>query len=183
MAFSTENTFFATGLRSLRYFTVLSNLLEGFGCAVFIAFSLFSKNKDVPRAISVLKFVGCASVTVTFLTVALFLAPVWGAKEMFSSFNLFLHLSIPLLSIAEFVIFEKARPTVKECFFAALPVFIYGVGYLINVLVNGIGVFPDSNDWYGFLTWGWGIGAALFAVVCAAAFAVGLLLRLTVKKK
>lgn len=44
-------------------------------------------------------------------------------------------------------------------------------------LLNGIGVWPESNDWYGFLNWGPGFGALIFACIVLASFAMACILR------
>ena len=54
---------------------------------------------------------------------------------------------------------------------------ISGAGYLLNNIINGIGEWPDTNDWYSFLTWGYPAGIAIFAVICAVTWLLGLAMR------
>jgi uncharacterized protein (DUF486 family) len=44
-------------------------------------------------------------------------------------------------------------------------------------MVNGIGEWPDTNDWYGFLNWGWPVGIAIFVFVILLNWGVAVLLR------
>ena len=53
----------------------------------------------------------------------------------------------------------------KYTFIAAIPSLIYGNFYLANCLINGVGEWPETNDWYGFLNWGYPVGIAIFAGV------------------
>ena len=54
---------------------------------------------------------------------------------------------------------------------------IYGAFYLGNNLINGIGEWPDTNDWYFFLAWGYPVGILIFAVTCAVTWLLGLMMR------
>jgi hypothetical protein len=46
-----------------------------------------------------------------------------------------------------------------------IPTAIYGSIYLVNILINGVGKWPNSNDWYGFVKWGLGVGILIFVVI------------------
>jgi hypothetical protein len=54
---------------------------------------------------------------------------------------------------------------------------IYGVFYLGNNIINGIGEWPDTNDWYFFLAWGYPVGILIFAVICGVIWLLGLAMR------
>ena len=60
---------------------------------------------------------------------------------------------------------------------ALIPSILYAVYYVVNMVLNGVGEWPDTNDWYGFLNWGIpgaiGIAAGIFAVT----YVIGLILR------
>ncbi|MBP5405138.1 MAG: hypothetical protein J6Y74_04250 [Clostridia bacterium] len=162
------------GWEDLKFFTVQSNLLVGIVAVVWLI--TFAVTRAVPHWLSVLKYVSAVAVFVTFSVVLLFLGPFYGYKWMYSGSNLYFHLLIPIFAIAEEAIFGE-DVSFKESFFAALPPALYGVGYLANCLANGIGEGYATNDWYGFLTWGYGGGAAFFVVICALAWGMGLALR------
>ena len=64
----------------------------------------------------------------------------------------------------------------RACLFAALPVPVYGAGYILNLFTNNYTGLPSKNDWYGFGTWGVGPGLCLFAAVILIAAALARLL-------
>ena len=84
------------GLKSLRFFTILSNLF----CAVCALLLVLSSAQWA----WLLKYVGTVAVTVTLLTVLFFLGPNMGYKQMFSGKDLYLHLCGPLMAIVSFCI-------------------------------------------------------------------------------
>jgi len=147
----------ATGLRSLKYFTVLSNLLEGLASVLFLC--------SVPHS-PLLKYIAGIAVTLTFMTVLYFLGPVFGYAFMFRGANFWFHLVVPLLAIGEMLVMDDVRHSRKDSLMTVLPLFIYGAFYMGNILLNGVGAWPQSNDWYGFARWGIPQGIALFALFC-----------------
>ena len=171
----------STGLRNLRYFTVLSNLLCGLSSLVYVIALLCGKRKGnfgVSRPVWLLKYAGTVSVTLTLLTVLLFLGPVFGYSSMFQGANFWFHLIIPIVAILCFCFFDEGNAlSFPESFVAAIPMLIYGAVYLCNILFNGVGEWPDSNDWYGFTTWGLPIGCVIFAVLIAITWGAALVLR------
>ena len=169
---STDGVLVSTGLRSLRYFTILSNLLEGFASVVF----LLNMKKEKPW-VNLLKYVAAVSVGLTFLVVVVFLGPLFGYLFMFIGVNFWLHLIVPVLAMVEFVIYNREKYTVKDNLIASLPMVIYGIFYLGNIIINGVGQWPDSNDWYGFMSWGLPVGIVIFFVIVAVTYGIGLVLR------
>ena len=182
MAFSADGTLASTGLRSLRYFTVLSNFLEGIASVFFIVSAV--KNRGAAsRFVRFFKYVAAVQVAITFLTVIVLLVPIWGFSEMFKGPNFIFHLLIPIAAVVEYIVFNDDRPSFRENLFVLIPLLLYGVGYVVNILINGVGDTPETrNDWYHFLDWGWGVGAVILVVIGVTAFVVGLLLRLTKRK-
>jgi len=57
------------------------------------------------------------------------------------------------------------------------PALVYGACYLANILINGRGEWPNSNDWYGFMNWGFGVSIVIFAVIVFVSWSVSCLLR------
>ena len=151
----------ARGIVSLKYFTVLSNILCGIAAVIW----LVRGRKGGSEAIERLKYVAAAAVALTFMTVVVFLGPLYGYPEMFAGANLWLHLVIPLVAIAEIIFLSDAVYTLKDNNLAVLSPILYGVVYLGNNIINGIGEWPDTNDWYLFLHWGYPIGFVIFAVI------------------
>ncbi len=88
--YSTGYMFFISGSGNMRvnravifrYFTVDSNIL----CAVSCVFSLIHMllgNKTESKAVMLFRYAGTAAVTVTMMTVLLFLGPLYGYASMF----------------------------------------------------------------------------------------------------
>ena len=61
--------------------------------------------------------------------------------------------------------------------YTMIPVLIYGAFYLGNILINGVGVWPDTNDFYGFVNWGLPVGIGIFAVILTATWGIACALR------
>ena len=163
-----------SGIENLKFFTVLSNEFCGIAAAVNIV--LFFRRKKLPVLV---KLIASSGVGLTFVIIAFFLAPMYPKLNLYSGGNLWFHLIIPLTSMAGFIIATNdGKIPFRYTFISALMALVYGTGYLINILVNGIGEWPDSNDWYGFLNWGFPIGIGIFAAVVIMNWGVAAILRL-----
>ena len=154
-----------------RYFTALSNLF----CAVTsLVMMIFSIAGEVPAAIRILKYSGTCSVTVTFLTVMLFLLPTMkDPKRLLTGYNLFFHLLCPVLAIVSWLAFEKTADLgFYIVIFGTLPVVLYTILYMYKVLWAPVG--KRWEDFYGFNRNGkWPVSAA--AMICSA-FVISVLL-------
>ena len=156
------------GKFALRFFTTLSNIL----CAAACLLTALAMNAGgVPEWIWTLKYIGTAAVTVTMLTVLLFLAPSFGKgalKVLLSGTDLFMHLITPLLSLVSFCVFERRGMTFCESMWGLLPVLLYGPLYLYKILFAP----PEKrwDDFYGFNKQGkWPVA---FAAMVAGTFAI-----------
>jgi len=168
-----------SGWSDLKYFTVLSNLFTGVVAVIWLV--TYAVKGETPTWISTLKYVSAVAVFVTFTVVVVFLGPLYGYGRMYHGANLFFHLLIPLFAVAEEAIFGE-DVSFKQSFFACAPPLLYGIGYLSNCLVNGIGSWDTvRNDWYSFLEWGYGVGVVIFLVICAVAWGLGLAIRALMK--
>ncbi|MCQ2582841.1 MAG: hypothetical protein MJ160_02940 [Treponema sp.] len=146
------DAFGSHGVACFKFFTTDSNILVAVAsllCAIF----LFKKT-EIPQWVMVLKFAGTISVTVTFLTVLLFLAPMGVLKTghfetvfLYFAGNAFLlHFSTPVLSIISTTILEKEYPiSKKQSLCGVLPTLVYAVIYLFMVVI-----FHKWEDFYGF---------------------------------
>ena len=151
----------SNGAASFRYFTVLSN--------VFCAAAAFLMCLAPSSAWAwTLKYIGTVAVTVTMLTVFLFLGPNLGYKKMLSGTELFMHLVTPILAIISFIGFEKRGMTFQTALLGVLPVLFYGILYLYKVVYA-----PETKRWddfYGFNKNGkWPVS---FAIMLAGSLAV-----------
>ena len=167
----------ASGFHNLKFFTVLSNELAGLTALVQLIFDI-RKTKTV-KPLFYLKLMSAAATGITFLVVIGFLGPLYGHSKMYQGSNLCFHLLVPLLCMAEFMLYDHdGLLTFKSTLTAMLPPIVYGLAYIINILTNGIGAWPESNDWYGFLNWGPAAGAVIFIAVILFTWGISLLLML-----
>ena len=157
----------STGLSSLKYFTVLSNLLMGLASLIYVIGLL--TRKGTRRSVSwadLLKCVATTSVTLTLRTVLVFLGPLYGYQMMFSGVNFWLHAVIPVLAIIDLMFLDTdVRYEVGATFLSVVPMILYGIFYIGNILINGRGEWPNTNDWYGFAMWGIPIRLVIFVII------------------
>ena len=163
------------GLSNLRFFTVLSNLLAGIAAVVWLVMS--GRGGAGLRRAETLKFVAAAAVGLTFVVVMVFLGPLYGYPMMFTGANLFFHLLIPLAAAGEIIFLSDTGYTARDNMLAVIPTLVYGSVYLLNNIINGIGEWPDTNDWYSFLMWGYPAGVAIFALTCVITWLIGFMMR------
>ncbi|MBQ8161439.1 MAG: hypothetical protein IJ083_11955 [Clostridia bacterium] len=165
----------ASSFQSLRYFTVLSNLLMAVAAIIYLVYGLTHFGKPFPTWLVTLKWAGTVSVLMTFLTVVLFLGPMFGFQTMFKGANLYFHLIVPLLALFEFILIDPLpKPEFRLSFLAALPLVIYGLFYLGAILLYGI----EGHDFYGFCTWGLPVGIVIFLGLILITWGSALLVRL-----
>ncbi|MBP3753814.1 MAG: hypothetical protein J6I66_03060 [Lachnospiraceae bacterium] len=163
----------ASGFANLKYFTVLSNLFCGIVAIVRVFYFLIGRKFSI-----LIKLMAASATGLTFLIIAAFLQPLYPNLNLYEGGNLYFHLIVPLLAMAEFVcISTKEKIPFKYTWISSLLALAYGIYYLGNILINGIGVWPDSNDWYGFLNWGYPIGMLIFALIVLMDFGIACLLR------
>ena len=146
----------------LRYFTTLSNLFCAAACLLTAVFRLCG---GAPKAVLLLKFVGTAAVSVTCLTVVLFLAPVvYDYRKMLSGPDFWMHLACPVLAVASLLLWDRPSIPFAGALLGALPVVLYGVLYFVKVVVR-----EQWEDFYGFNRSG------KWYLSCAAMLLLGLL--------
>ncbi len=163
------------GFGNLKYYTVLSNLFAGIAALV----SLFTDNK----LSKVMKLMSASATGVTFAVIAFFLGPLYGHVNLYRNANFLFHLVVPLIAMYDYVTLKDAAAGLRSAALSAVPTVLYGAGYVLNILINGIGgEYPDTNDFYLFLHWGWGVGIAIFAGITAVTFGIACLLRWANKK-
>ena len=176
----------AAGLGSLKYFTVLSNLLEGF-VAVFWSIHLIRALRDRAvrpgRLLCLCRYAAVVSVALTFTTVMVFLGPVFGFGMMFTGANFWFHLVVPLAAMLDFCVLDRECAYARRDARAAIvPTVLYGFGYAGNLLINGVGEWPHTNDWYGFAMGGPALSVLVFFGIILGTWGLALLLRLPRRK-
>ena len=176
-----EGALQASGIENFKFYTVLTNVFCGLIALVYTLFILLGKDTGKIR---VLKLAAVCGVAITFAVVAFMFGPLYGFPQFYQRGNLFFHLLLPLTAMVEFIVVKRPYMPFKYTVFASVPTFLYGVGYMTNILVNGIGgEWPNTNDFYAFLSWGWPVGIMIFAGITITAFGVACIFRVINNKK
>ena len=140
-----------------KYYTVLSNVL----CAI-AAYCMVVK----PKAdwAWLLKYIATVGITVTMLTVFLYLAPTMkNLWVLLKGRDLFMHLITPVLAIVSFLVFERREMDYTTIPFGVLPVVVYGVVYLY--MIRFVPKEYRWDDFYGFNRKGlWPLSFALMLI-------------------
>jgi len=176
-----EGALQSSGLENFKFYTVLSNVFCGIVALIYLIFIFAKKGTDKMAA---LKLAAVCGVAITFAVVAFMFGPLYGFPNFYKRGNLFFHLLLPVTAMAEFIFVKRKKIPFRYTVFAAIPTLLYAIGYLLNILINGIGgPWPDTNDFYGFLNWGWPAGICIFTGIPLTAFAVACLFRLISNKR
>ena len=176
-----EGALQSTGIENFKYYTVLTNVFCGIVALIYLVFMLIKKDT---AKMSVLKLAAVCGVAITFAVVAFMFGPLYGFLQFYKRGNLFFHLLLPLTAMTEFVVVRRPKMPFKYTVYSAVPTFLYGLGYLLNILINGIGgPWPYTNDFYAFLSWGWPVGIGIFAVITLSSFAAACLFRAVSNKR
>ena len=176
-----EGALQSTGIENFKFYTVLSNVFCGIIALIYLVLVLLKKNTD---KLAVLKLAAVCGVAITFAVVAFMFGPLYGFPQFYKRGNLFFHLLEPATAMAEFILVRRQKMPFKFTVFAAIPTLLYGIGYMLNILINGIGgPWPYTNDFYAFLSWGWPVGIGIFAAITLTAFGVACLFRAISNKR
>ena len=170
----------ADGVENLKFFTVISNVFCGI--VAVIQFIHDVKGRDGQGGykswLRCMKLMAATAVGLTFVIIAAFLGPIYGHLNLYQKSNFYFHLLVPVIALIEFAMTEGGEKLpFKYTIFSTIPTIVYGLAYLINILVNGKGEWPDTNDWYGFLNWGYPAGMAIFAMCILITWGMACLLR------
>ncbi len=161
----------SAGFKNLKYFTVLSNLCCGAVSLIYLI--TYAMNRRSSGWLDSLRLMMACAVAITFSVVAFMFGPLYGYSKMYLGSNLEFHLIVPVLAMIDICITEISVPFVTNLY-SGIPEFVYGTGYVINIMVNGKGEWPKTNDFYGFMNWGYGVAAVIFVgiIVLAIVFSV-----------
>ena len=176
-------------IEMFKFYTVDSNLLMGLVSLLFLIDEiklLKGKIKEISTFKYILKLTSTVGVTLTFLTVFLYLGNIvdGGVVILLKNSNLFLHLLIPILSIISFIFFERTNKIkVKYVFLSIIPTIIYSLIYTINVLIHieNSKVSP-VYDWYYFLQNSMNNIFIVMPFMLICTYVIGLLLYILNKK-
>lgn len=175
MFFGSVGDLAQNGIGSLKYFTVLSNFMAAIAAIYWLACRKGSPEKrDFAERF---KYFAAAAVMLTFTVVVTFLGPLYGYINMFIGANLFFHGLVPLAAAFEIVFLCDRQFTKRENNLAIIAPLVYGMGYLINILINGMGTWPDTNDWYLFFAWGYPVGFVIYGAIVAVTWLLAFAMR------
>ena len=156
-------------LGMLKFFTVQSNIFMGIIALLFAIEEIKILNKkenNISNKLFVLKLMSTTSVGLTCFIVFSYLGPTskGGTISMLLNSNLFFHLLIPVISIINFIFFEKTNNiSFKQTFCGIIPTLIYGFFYLINIFIHmENGKVSVLYDWYWFVQQG--VWTAIYVV-------------------
>ena len=176
------------GIIIFKYFTVQANVLAGIASCVFAVYEikmLTGKIGVIPKWIYSLKYASSIGVTITFLTVALYLAPIseMGYFYLFMDSNIFFHFLIPLTTFIGFVFFEHAETSFKHTLFGFIHFFIYGIVYMSLALTHiENGEIPLEYNWYLLASPDPTFTLTVIFIMCVATYLVSVLVWLLNKK-
>ena len=145
---------------AFRFFTVQSNVL----CAVTaLIMCVYQLAGDVPRWVWALKYIGTAAVSLTMVTVFVYLAPMLRSlSKLLSKQDFFLHFLTPAMALVSFCVFERRGMDFPTALLGMLPLLYYGPLYLHKVIYAPEGKRWD--DFYAFNKGGkWPLAFALMA--------------------
>ncbi len=164
-----------SGIGNFKFYTVLTNVFCGIVSAIYLVLVILKKNTG---KMSAFKLAAVCGVAITFAVVAFMFGPLYGYPQFYKRGNLFFHLLLPVAAMIEFIVVRRGKMPFRYTVFAAIPTLLYGTGYMSNILINGIGgPWPNTNDFYAFLSWGWPAGIGIFAGITLTSFAVACLFR------
>ena len=130
---------------AFRFFTCQSNVLCA---AAALLTAIAAMTGTVPRWIWTLKYIGTVAVTITMVTVFVYLAPLVGkdwVKRLLGGADLYMHLVTPLLAILSFCLLEKRGMSFPWSLWGMVPVAVYGPHYLYRILYA-----PEGKSWDDF---------------------------------
>ena len=139
------------------YYTVQSSIFMGIISFIYANREyqiLKGRKKEISLVYYIFKMVATVAVSLTFFVVfAIFGFMARGGHiGLLRNSYLFFHLVIPVVSILNYVIFERTSIIkFKYIFYGILPTFLYEIYYSINILMNmKNGGVTLRNDWYSF---------------------------------
>lgn len=176
-----EGALQSSGIENFKFYTVLTNVFCGIVVLIYLVCIFAKKGTEKMAA---LKLAAVCGVAITFAVVAFMFGPLYGFPNFYKRGNLYFHLLLPVTAMIEFIVVRRKKMPFRYTVFAAIPTLLYAIGYLLNILINGLGgPWPDTNDFYGFLNWGWPGGIVIFTGIPLAAFAVACIFRAISNKR
>ena len=134
-----------------KFFTTDSNVLCGTAALIVIPFEISALIKGDSLGVFplVIKYIGTVVVTLTLLTVAFFLGPTQGYREMYRGVSFYTHFLGAFIAITSFCFLEAGELKMWWVIPAMIPMCLYAMLYKHMVLKKG----PLNGGWedfYGF---------------------------------
>ena len=139
---------------NFKFYTIDSNilvLLSSLLLSIYEYRLLKGKIKEIPNRVYIFKMVSIAAISVTFIITLCFLAPMYGLYGMYNNVNLFYHFIIPVIAFISYFIYEKHENKYKYALYGVIPLFLYSIYYITNVLIHLDEGISFKYDFYGFL--------------------------------
>ena len=172
-----------SGIEFLKFFTVESNIFVGITSLLFGVEEVLiinNKRKNIDGKLYLLKYMSVSAVSLTFFVVFTYLWSIseHGLMPLLMNSNLFFHLIIPVISIINFVIFERTNILkYKHSFYGIIPTVLYGIYYLINILIHmENGMVSTKYDHYWFVQNGVATAVIVVPVIFLISYVISLLL-------
>lgn len=176
---------------SMLFFTVQSNITIMAICAVYLVFDvmkLFGKDVQKPNWLKAVKYIFTVAITLTFVVFSLLLMPyiimMGQSSYLLSVSNFFAHNLVPILAIADWLLFDYEYKTTNKTFLLGTIMPLYYLAFALICSAMGV-TFGESGQIapYFFLDYqanGWfSIGDGKFGVVYWIIILVGIVLLLS----
>ena len=172
-----------TGVQAFGYFTVQSNTFMAIISLVFAIKEiqiLKGRIKKIPFKYYIFKMIAVTAVSLTSLVVILIFSIVSknGILPFIKNSNLLFHFIIPVISISNYIFFEKTDVIkFKHTLYGLLPTVLYEIYYTSNVLLNmKDGKVSPVHDWYYFTQNGLLIAISVPFVMLGITYIIALIL-------
>lgn len=143
------------------YFTIISNMGTAIVFFIFFIVDVFERLKKdtfILKKLFTVKYIFTTAMTVTLIVSACFLAPFKDSTYLFSMKNLSLHIFAPLITVIDFLMFDRQFVCKWKTIFLGfvLPILYLTVTLLLSI--KGISYSNGTNYPYYFLDYnslGW----------------------------
>lgn len=158
--------------KSFETYTVLSNIflaITSLTTAINIIIK-FKKESPINITVAILKYSSIVTIVITYLTVIIYLDPIWKGINFSNTRMLFFHHINPLVALLTYLFLEnKPKFSFKFFFVGMVPIVTYGIVYFVNILG-----FNNWRDFYHLLVDGSPIPALVIFIFAAFLLSVGI---------
>ena len=144
----------STKFENFKFYTIDSNILlclSSLLLAIYEYKLLKKKIKVISKNIYIFKMVGVSAISLTFIVTLFFLSPLYGFYGMYNNVNLFFHFVIPIIGFISYFFYEKHDNEYKYAYYGIIPMLLYAIFYISNILIHLDEGISFKYDFYGFL--------------------------------